>query len=198
MTTEQERSITLLWNASSGWTDSEAKRESIRSILTSQGATVNAVDVREGMDISAAVEELVASGTPVIVAAGGDGTVNAVASALIHRPTALGIIPAGTLNHLARDLNLPIDEEKAALALASASTTSIDAATVNGRVFVNNSVLGFFPHYRGVREKLERCCLGSSRLGRFLAVVVGLAASLWRLPRLTVAYTADGRKRSLR
>jgi len=198
MTTDQERSITLLWNASSGWTDSEVKRESVRSILSSHGATVNVVDVKEGMDIGATVEGLVASGTPVIVAAGGDGTVNAVASALLNRPTALGIIPTGTLNHLARDLNVPIDEEKAAVALSSASTASIDAATVNGRVFVNNSVLGFFPHYRGVREKLERCCFGTSRPGRFLAVVVGLAVSLWRLPRLTVTYTVEGRKRSLR
>jgi diacylglycerol kinase family enzyme len=197
-TIEQRQSIALLWNASSGWADSKARREAIRSILASNGSIVDVNQVEEGMNIGQAVEALVASGTDVLVVAGGDGTINAAASALLRRPTALGIIPTGTLNHLARDLNLPIDEEKAARAMLSGSVTPIDAASVNGRVFVNNSVLGFFPHYRHLRNQLERRGFGSSGIGRFFAVVVGLAVALWRLPRLTVSYTLDGRQRTLR
>ncbi|MFL6447132.1 MAG: diacylglycerol/lipid kinase family protein [Bryobacteraceae bacterium] len=198
MTTAQKQSIALLWNASSGWTDSEAQRESIRSILASNGSNVDVIQVVEGVDIRQAVEAAVTAGADVLAAAGGDGTVNAAASALLHRPTALGVIPTGTLNHLARDLKLPIDEEKAARALISGSAVSIDAATVNGRVFVNNSVLGFFPHYRGLREKLERHGFGSSKVGRFLAVLLGLTVALVRLPKLSVSYTVNGRKRTLR
>jgi len=198
MTTGERPSMTLLWNASSGWMDSEGKRESIRSILASNGSLVRVTQVEEGMDIREAIKAVVQAGTDVVIAAGGDGTVNATASALLYRDTALGIIPAGTLNHLARDLKLPLDEVDAARALASASVISIDAAAVNGCVFVNNSVLGFFPHYRQVRENLERNYLGSSKAGRFLAVILGLAITLWKLPRLTVSYVLDGRKGTLR
>ena len=198
MTTEQVLSIALLWNASSGWTDSEAERESVRSILASNTSTVRVSQVVKGMNIADAAQAIVAAGTDVLVAAGGDGTINAAASALLYRPTALGIIPAGTLNHLARDLSVPLDQTGAARALESASAISIDAARVNGRVFVNNSVLGFFPHYRRLREKLEQRGFGSSKVGRFFAVVLGLAVALWRLPRLSVSYEVNGRKRILR
>jgi diacylglycerol kinase family enzyme len=196
--TEGGKSVALLWNVSSGWTNSKETLQTIRTILVSDGSTLNITELKEGMDISQSVEAAVRAGADVVVAAGGDGTVNAVASTLLYKPTAFGIIPAGTLNHLARDLNLPIDEEKAALALTSAGIISIDAATVNGRAFVNNSVLGFFPYYRHLRERLERRWFGSSKIGRFAAVVAGLAAALWRLPRLTVGYSINGQKRTLR
>ncbi len=198
MTTGQTHSIELLWNTSSGWMDSEAKRERICSILASNGSEVHVTQLEHGADIGKTIKSIVDGGANAVIAAGGDGTVNATASALLHRDIALGIIPAGTLNHLARDLNLPLDEVEAARALASAPVISIDAAAVNGHVFVNNSVLGFFPHYRKLREKLEERWLGSSKAGRFLAVVLGLGVTLWRLPRLTVSYTANGRKRTLR
>ncbi len=187
--TEAGNTVALLWNVSSGWTSSEETLETIRSILVSHGSTLDVTELKEGMDIGECVEAAIRAGAELVVAAGGDGTVNAVASALLYRPVALGIIPAGTLNHLARDLNLPIDEQKAAVALTSARVVSIDAATVNGRTFVNNSVLGFFPYYRHLRERLERRWFGSSKLGRFAAVVAGLCAALWRLPRLTVRYS---------
>lgn len=198
MTGKQPESTALVWNSSSGWDDSRAKAESVRNILSSCGSAVNVIEVKEGLDIVAAVKRALGAGTATVVAAGGDGTVNAVASALLYRHAALGIVPAGTLNHLARDLNLPLDEEEAARTLMAGSETSIDAAMVNGRVFVNNSVLGFFPYYRELRERLERCCVGSSQAGRFVAVVVGLCVALWRLPRLRVTYTANGSQRSMR
>jgi len=198
VTGKQPESTALVWNSSSGWADSQAKAEAIRAILSSRGSAVDVIEVKEGLDIVTAVKRALDAGTATVIAAGGDGTVNAVASALLYRRASLGIIPAGTLNHLARDLKLPLDEEEAARGLVAASETSIDAAMVNGHVFVNNSVLGFFPYYRGIREKLERCCLGSSKPGRFVAVLLGLCVALWRLPRLTVSYDVNGTQRSLR
>lgn len=198
MKTGQSSSFTLLWNASSGWMNSEGKRESIRSILASNGSTVRVTQVEEGMDVGETVRAIVEAGTDAVIVAGGDGTVNATACALLNRDTPLGIIPAGILNHLARDLNLPLDEVEAARALVSAPIVSIDAAAVNGFVFVNNSVLGFFPHYRRLRETLEKCYFGSSKAGRFLAVLLGLGITLWKLPRLTASYEVNGRKRTFR
>src|SRR5581483_6186931 len=89
---------------------------------------------------------------PVIVAAGGDGTLNAVASALVGTDIALGVLPMGTLNHFAKDLKIPLDVAHAARAIAEGHTKTVDVGVVNGRIFVNNSSLGLYPHIVRARE----------------------------------------------
>jgi len=79
----------------------------------------------------------------VVVAAGGDGTVGAVASALAGTDVAMAVLPMGTLNHFARDAGIPLDLEAAAQAMVDASLRqAVDVAEVNGHVFVNNSSIG--------------------------------------------------------
>src|SRR5258708_9624368 len=80
-----------------------------------------------------------------IVAAGGDGTVRAVAQELADSVVPLGILPLGTLNHFARDLGLPLDISSAVAVIAAGIVATIDAAEVNGRIFVNNSAIGLYP-----------------------------------------------------
>ena len=87
---------------------------------------------REGEDISATVRQAVANGFETVVAAGGDGTVSAVANAMVGTPSRLGIIPLGTTNVLARELGIPLDLEEACALLCGPSTTAtIDAMRVN-------------------------------------------------------------------
>src|SRR3954447_6264864 len=81
-----------------------------------------------------------------VVAAGGDGTVSAVASALAGTDRVMGVLPAGTLNHFAKDLRLPLTLADAARVIAAARTTGVDVGEVNGRCFVNNSSIGLYPH----------------------------------------------------
>jgi diacylglycerol kinase family enzyme len=150
------------------------------------------------MNIQEESKAIVGSGANVLIAAGGDGTINAAASALIHQPTALGVIPAGTLNHFARDLEIPLEPEKAAQVLLEGRIIQVDAAAVNGRVFINNSVLGLFPNYRVAREAWERHGFGSTRVGRFVATVAAVLKIFWRLPHLTVSLNVEGRRRTLR
>jgi diacylglycerol kinase family enzyme len=97
---------------------------------------------------------------PLIVAAGGDGTINAVASALVGATTALGVIPCGTLNHFARDLGIPLDHTEAVLATLRGRAREIDVGEVNGRLFLNNSSIGLYPAMVHRRTKQQR------RLGR--------------------------------
>jgi diacylglycerol kinase family enzyme len=198
MNTVQEASHALLWNRSSGWSDSDGIRHKLESILSSGGARVEVKQVERGMNIQEESKAIVGRGANVLIAAGGDGTINAAASALIHQPTALGVIPAGTLNHFARDLEIPLEPEKAAQVLLEGRIIQVDAAAVNGRVFINNSVLGLFPNYRVAREAWERHGFGSTRVGRFVAAGAAVLKIFWRLPHLTVSVEVEGRRRTLR
>ena len=82
----------------------------------------------------------------MVVAVGGDGTVNEVASAINGSNTILGIIPFGSGNGLARFLKIPIDTIKAIKNLTSGHMVQIDSATLNGKPFFNMAGMGFDAH----------------------------------------------------
>jgi len=85
----------------------------------------------------------VASGFDVVVAVGGDGTINEVARNLVGTPTVLGIIPSGSGNGLARHLNIPFHFEKAIELIIKGGITKIDTGKINGQVFVSLAGVGF-------------------------------------------------------
>ncbi len=82
----------------------------------------------------------------VVVAVGGDGTINEVAQALIKTKTALAIIPQGSGNGLARHLGIPLDTKEAIKRLLEPTKMLIDAATANGNHFFCTSGIGFDAH----------------------------------------------------
>lgn len=82
----------------------------------------------------------------VIVAIGGDGTVNEIGSALINSSTKLGIIPTGSGNGLARHLKIPLRIKQALLTLNNNESITIDTATVNGIPFLGTCGFGFDAH----------------------------------------------------
>lgn len=87
--------------------------------------------------------EAVEKGMDIVVAVGGDGTVNEVARALIHTQTALGIIPCGSGNGLARHLQLPMDPEGAIQMINEACIKSLDYGTMNNLPFFCTCGMGF-------------------------------------------------------
>ena len=82
----------------------------------------------------------------IVVAVGGDGTVNEVASAIVGTDTALGIVPFGSGNGLARFLAIPMDTKEAIKNLVSGKTEVIDSARINGQAFFNMAGMGFDAH----------------------------------------------------
>jgi len=103
-----------------------------------------------------AVREAIAAGSPRIAVSGGDGTIAAVASVVLGTPVELAVIPGGTLNHFARDYEIPHDPGRAvALALAGRARP-VDIGTVNGRVFINTSSVGAYVTFVRTRERIER------------------------------------------
>ena len=142
-------------------------------------------DVREvaGHDLLDVATAACAEGQfDAIVAAGGDGTVSAVAAALVGRKLPLGILPTGTMNHFARDLGLPLALASAAGVIAAAHVVSVDVAQVNGRVFINNSSIGLYPQIVHERETLRQ------RLGRgkWIAMLTAILSVFRRYPTVRV------------
>lgn len=82
----------------------------------------------------------------LIVAVGGDGTVNEIASALVGSDTVLGIVPCGSGNGLARFLGIDMDIEQSIKALNTGRVAAIDSAQANGKAFFNMAGMGFDAH----------------------------------------------------
>ncbi len=82
----------------------------------------------------------------MVVAVGGDGTVNEVASAIVGSDTILGIVPFGSGNGLARFLGIPMDTAKAIETLSAGKWITMDSGRVNGQPFFNMAGMGFDAH----------------------------------------------------
>ena len=113
-----------------------------------------------------------------VVVAGGDGTAACAAQQLAGSDAELGLLPLGTLNHLARDLGLPTDLEEAAKVAATGTATAIDVAEVNGHVFVNNASIGLYPAMVREREGLQ----DDKGWPKWLSALPAAYAALERLP----------------
>ena len=125
----------------------------------------------------------------MLVVGGGDGSVSAAVHALAGSDKTLGVLPFGTMNLLARDLNMPTDIDRAIEALSDARPRRIDLARINGRFFHSLSGLGFFSQMARAREEVR-----GHRLGRLVGV--GIAAI--RALRRSGAFTLDIRTETRR
>jgi diacylglycerol kinase (ATP) len=93
--------------------------------------------------ISSIIQKVRDRNYDIVVAAGGDGTVNVVAQNLINTNKQLAIIPLGSGNGLARHLKIPLDTKKAVEFIGSSISNTIDACNVNGNYFFCASGMGY-------------------------------------------------------
>jgi len=128
--------------------------ERLRELFAAANLPVE-IDADMERPLSERIAKAVASRAEVIVAAGGDGTITAVATALAGTRKTLAFLPLGTANLLARDLRVPLDIEAAVAALGEMTPRRIDVAEVNGRVFLHKAVLGLAPALAVERERLR-------------------------------------------
>ncbi|MFV5463264.1 diacylglycerol kinase family protein, partial [Acinetobacter sp. 207] len=92
----------------------------------------------------------------VVVAAGGDGTLNAVAAKLKGTNIPMGILPLGTFNYVARLLNIPLDLIDAAQVIATGTTRAVHVAQINQHIYLNNASLGLYPLFIQKRERYNQ------------------------------------------
>jgi diacylglycerol kinase family enzyme len=183
--------ITVLLNPRAG-TQNDAVMQRVSDAFRDAGAGEPDIRIIEGASVRTAASEALAHGSTILVAGGGDGTVSAVASAIVGSDAALGILPLGTLNHFAKDVGVPLDLDEAVRAIAGGNIVQIDVGDVNGRPFINNASVGMYASLISERQAMQR-------LGRRKWLAHGLAAArVWRrYHRLHVFLRADGRERAV-
>jgi YegS/Rv2252/BmrU family lipid kinase len=185
------RTIVIV-NASSGLQGSDPATH-LREILRARGLSWEIWQARDGAELSRLAAKAAASSAEIIAAAGGDGTVNAVAAPVAHTEKIFAVLPLGTLNHFAKDLNIPLDLGRAIDNIIASNVAAVDVGEVNGRMFLNNSSIGLYPAMVARRE-LER------KQGRpkWIAFIYAALRTLRQYVSFRVYVTADGARFSRR
>lgn len=145
------------------------------------------IEIKEGVDLADALRSATIDSVAIGVA-GGDGSINA-GSAVAHADDKpMVVIPAGTLNHLARDLGLSTTAD-AIRAVKDGQTVAVDVGLIDGKTFLNTASFGSYVDLVDSREKLE------SKIGKWPAVVVALFKVLRHSEPVEVML--DGKRRSI-
>ncbi|HEX8143073.1 MAG TPA: diacylglycerol kinase family protein [Pyrinomonadaceae bacterium] len=177
----------IIINATSGANDKESVRERLAEFFDARGQKARITLARSGAEIVELAQRALREDCNPVVAGGGDGTINAVASELVGTDRMLGVLPLGTLNHFAKDLKIPLDLEGASGNILDGKVAKVDVGEVNGRIFLNNSSLGLYPSIVRHREKQQE------RLGRgkWPAFIWATLTVLRRYPFLNVRLSTD-------
>jgi diacylglycerol kinase family enzyme len=164
----------VLANRGSGSHDAERVRDDFIAALDAQRIawSWHTPADRGAAGLDAALREALQCAPDVLIAAGGDGTVNRAANALMRLPRAqrpaLGVLPLGTFNYVARRYCVPIDNVAGAAALVvdGGSRRHVGAGEVNGHLFLNNCCFGLYTSLIEARERHK------ARFGRHRVVAV--------------------------
>ena len=177
----------VIINASSGAGARTETRQRLADAFNASGADARIRLARDGAELFTLARRAAQSDAERVVAGGGDGTISAVAAAVLASGKTLGVVPLGTMNHFAKDLGLPLDLDGAVGTIVAGHAVSIDVGEVNGRIFLNNSSLGLYP--RIIRERNKQQRLG---WGKWPAYIWAALAVLRRYPFLEFRLTGDG------
>ncbi len=169
----------VVLNAGSGRHDSDEQQALIARTLEQGGRAFEFLLVEDPAHIGEVARRAVGLAEArqgVVVAAGGDGTINAVAREVLASGCPFGVLPQGTFNYFGRAHGIPQDTAAAARALLGASIAPVQAGQVNGRLFLVNASLGLYPQLLEDREAWK-AQLGRSRLVAFLSGIATLLQS---------------------
>lgn len=184
-------------NAASGRGDADTARSRLAAVFEQAGRRHEFLEIPRGEAIATRAREAVRRARAeggVVVAAGGDGTLNAVAQEVFRSGCPFGVLPQGTFNYFAREHGIPQDTEAAAAALLRAQPTPVQVGLINERVFLVNASLGLY------RKLLEDREVVKSRFGRsrVVAMFAGLMTLLRERRQLRLTLEAGGQVRQLR
>lgn len=156
--------VLVLINAAAGAVASARDQDQAARIRAAFAAEAIDADVRlvPGPDLSSTTRQALTEHYDILIAAGGDGTINTVAAELINTPQPFAILPVGTMNHLAKELNMPLDLEPAVRAIAHGTITDFNVGQVNDRIFLSFSALGVYSHIIKHRDT-QRQVLGRKK-----------------------------------
>ncbi|MBO9356508.1 diacylglycerol kinase [Bordetella petrii] len=187
----------IVHNTGSGRDNARDVQATIRRVMEAAGRSCELIPVDNGRQLPAAAQtaiERAGQQGGVVVAAGGDGTLSAVAQAVLGTGLPFGILPQGTFNYFGRTYGISQDTEAAVHSLVAARLRPVQVGLLNGRLFLINASLGLYPQLLEDREAYKQ------RYGRSRSVALWSAlVTLARAPRqLTVQLEYEGRTRQLR
>jgi diacylglycerol kinase family enzyme len=176
--------LPVILNTHAGSSNGDAEQR-VRDAFAAAGIEIR---LMPGEEVSLLARRAVHEGAGVVVAAGGDGTVNAVATQVAGTKSALAVLPMGTLNHFARDTGIPMDLEGAVRTIAEDYRERVDVGAVNGRIFLNNSSIGLYPSMV-IRRENRRKRHGS---GKWTALFWASLTVLRKHPMLDLTLGVNG------
>jgi len=176
--------VSVILNALAGVpaTATDDLGQRLQDLFQQQGIAPCLALARSGSEVRKLAQRAVQVGFPTVVAGGGDGTLNVVASALVGTEVALGVLPLGTLNHCAKDLHIPLDLASVVHTIRAGWTRRVDVGEVNGHLFLNNSSLGLYPrivqHRKKQQERLDLLYFSTQFLWwQAVAGIIGVTTS---------------------
>lgn len=189
--------LVVVFNPGSGGGDPAEQRDAIRTACTAAGRALQLLEVDAAHPLTMlagkAARQALATGA-IVVAAGGDGTLNALAQTVVGSGCAFGVLPLGTFNYFARGNGVPTELDAALHLLLSETARPVQVGLVNERVFLVNASLGLYPRLLQEREAWKQ------KLGRnrFVAFGAGLATLLRGHRNLRLEIELDGQRNELR
>jgi diacylglycerol kinase family enzyme len=185
--------LEVIVNASSGAGENGGLEERLNELFARDGWDSHVALAHSGHEILELAKRAALGDADIVVAGGGDGTINSVTSQLLNTKKTLGVLPLGTMNHFAKDLHIPLELEAAVETIIEGHVIKVDLGQVNDHIFVNNSSLGLYPSI--VRERAKQQRLG---WGKWPAYVWAAVAVLRRYPFLEIHLDVDGKALSSR
>jgi YegS/Rv2252/BmrU family lipid kinase len=166
------------------------RARSLRRAIQDLSADAIVRETRKPGDAEALAERGVEQGFPIIVAAGGDGTVNEVVNGIGQADVSFGVLPVGTMNVFALELGIPGDLKKAWSVIEHGRTREIDLPMGNEEYFVQLAGVGLDAEVVRQTTPDFKKALGP------VSYVVSLAQVVARKPPKLVAIDAEGREHS--
>jgi diacylglycerol kinase family enzyme len=163
--------------------------EAGRDALAKAGLEVEAVQPGE---LESRIKLAINQGTKRILVAGGDGTIATAAGLVAKKDIELAVLPSGTLNHFAKDHDIPTDFGKAAIVAGGSHVARADIGYVNDSVFLNTSSLGAYVTFVRERERLEK------HLGYSIASAIAFAKMMSEIRTFSVTFEVAGESRTYR
>ena len=189
--------IHVVMNAASGHDDKDSSRAALEKAFGARGNPVRFHLIESPDDIERTLAEAKQAALEqpgVLVAAGGDGTVNATAAVAAGSDIPFAVVPLGTFNYFARDIAMPLEPAAAATAILGGVIEPIHVARINGQPFLVNASIGLYVRLIKERERHE-ATLGRNR---FIAVCSSIVTALRGHYAMTLEMVRDGKPQTLR
>lgn len=185
-------SLHVVMNAGSGDDDKQSSRQTLKEAFAAGGRRTVFHLIDDPQRIGAVIEETRQAchgDGGILVAAGGDGTVNACAEAAAGTDIPFAVVPLGTFNYFARDIGMPLEPAAAAAAILDGVVGPAHVARLNDHLFLVNASIGLYVRLIQEREK-HNAALGRNRI---VAVGSGLVTALRGHYAMTLDMVVDGK-----